>query len=113
MVEVDRDGLNNVVAACCRCVDILVNFVGVERGVVEVADSEGYGVRGRWQEVAAPTHKVLSESHLCVEAEVEARGPASTPGGPAAASASGAWGVGVGAIVVARHCLWVCVGRLM
>jgi len=112
MLDVYRVGLKNSVVVCCRWVNVLVNFAGDERGVVEVADNEGYGVRGRWQVVAAPTNKVLSKSLLCVEAEVEATAPAPAPGGPAAASASGAWGVGVGAIVVARHCIWFCVGRL-
>ena len=87
MVEVDRVGLKNVVADYCRGIDILVNFAGVERGVVKVVDSEGYGVCGRWQEAAAPTHKVLSEGHLCVEAKAEATAPASATRGPTAASA--------------------------
>ena len=73
MVEVDRVGLKNVVAVCCIWVDVLVNFAGVERYVVEVADSEVYGVCGRWLEVAAPAHKVLNESHLCVEAKWKPR----------------------------------------
>ena len=88
MVEVDRVGLEHVVALCCRGIDVLINFAGVERGFVKVADSEGYGVCGRWQEAAAPAHKVLSEGHLCIEAKVEATAPAPSTGGPAAEPSS-------------------------
>jgi len=112
MVEVDRVGLEHVVALCCRGIDVLINFAGVERGFVKVADSQGYGVYGRWQEAAAPTHKVLSKSHMCIEAKVEATALAPASGGSAAAPASEAWGVGVRAIVVSRHFLWGRVGRL-
>jgi hypothetical protein len=54
---------------------------------VKVADGEGYGVCGRWQE-AAPAHKMLGEGHLCVETEAKAMAPASSAKVPAAASAS-------------------------
>ncbi len=68
MIEADRVGLENIASACCKGIYAVVNFAGVERGVVKVADDEGYGVCGRWQEVATPTHKLLSEGHVCVEA---------------------------------------------
>ncbi len=74
---------------------------------MKVADGEGYGVCGRWQKVAAPPHKVLSKDYLCVEAKVEASASAPATGGPAAAPTSEAWSVGVGAIVVGRHCFGV------
>ena len=112
MVEVHRVGLKNVVTVCCGGIDVLVNFAGVKRGVVKVANSKGYGVCGRWQETAALAHKALSESHMCVEANVEATALAPAPGGPATAPASEDWGVSVRAIVVARHCCWGRVGRL-
>ncbi len=66
-------------------------------------DGEGYGVYGWWQEAATPAHKVLGQSHLSVEAEVESSAPFSAGKAPAAASTPGAWSVGVGAVVVARH----------
>ena len=56
--------------------------------------------------------KVLSEGDLCVESEVEASAHVLATRGPAAAPASGAGGVGVGAVVVTRHCFWGSVGRL-
>ena len=52
------------------------------------ADGEGYGFRGRWQELAAPAHKMLGESHLCVETKTESMAPAPAAKDPAAASAS-------------------------
>ena len=67
MVRVDGVGLEDVVAIHSSSVNILVEYAGVERGVVKVADGERYGARGRWQEAAAPSHKVLGEGHLCVE----------------------------------------------
>ena len=70
---------------------------------MNVTDGEENGISGRWLEAAAPAHKVLSENHLSVEAKVEATAPVSATGDPAAAFASEAWGVGVGAVVVARH----------
>ena len=48
VVEVDRVSVEDVVAAGCRGVDVLVEFSGVEGGVVGVADGDGDGVRGRW-----------------------------------------------------------------
>ena len=104
--------LEDVVAIHCSGVDVIVEFAGVEWGVMKAADCEGNGICGRWQETAAPAHKVLSEGDLCIETEVEASAPVSATRGPAGAPASGAWGVGVGAVVVARHCLWGIVGRL-
>ena len=80
MVEVDGVCREDVVAIYRSGVDVLVDFAGVERGVVNVADCEGNGICGRWQEAAGPVHKVLSEGHLCVVTEVEAL-----------ASASAAW----------------------
>jgi hypothetical protein len=86
-MQVDGVSLKDVVAIHCRWVNILVESAGVERGVVSVSDGEGNGVRDRWQEAAAPAHKVLGEGHLRVEAEVEATAPASATKSPAAASA--------------------------
>jgi len=80
--------LEDVVAIHCSRVNILVESASVERGVVEIADGEGYGVRGRWQEAAAPAHQMLGEDHLCVETKTEAMALASAATGPAAASAS-------------------------
>ena len=41
IVEVDGISLEKFVAVCCRGIDVLVDFAGVERGVVEVANGEG------------------------------------------------------------------------
>ena len=104
MVQIDGVGFEDGVAIHYSRVNILVESAGIERSVVKVADGEGYGVRCRWQKDAAPAHKVLGEGYLCVETRAEAKAPASAARGPTAASASGACSVGVGAIVVARHC---------
>ena len=47
MVEVYRVGLENVVAVGCRGVDIFVDFAGVERCVMVIADGERDGVGSR------------------------------------------------------------------
>ena len=47
MVHVNGVDLEDVVANHYSGVNILVESAGVERGVVKVADGEGYGVRGR------------------------------------------------------------------
>ncbi len=47
MLEVDGVNFEGVIAVGCRGVDVLVELVGVEGGVVEIADGEGDGVRGR------------------------------------------------------------------
>ena len=47
MVEAYGVGLENVVAVGCRGVDIFVDFAGVERCVVVIADGEGDGVGSR------------------------------------------------------------------
>ena len=112
VVKIDGVCFEHVVAIHCGGVNVFVESAGVERGVVKVADGEGYGVYGRWQKVAAPAHKVLSRGRMCGEAKVEATAPAPAAGVPAAAPASEAWGVGVGSIVVARHCFWGRVSRL-
>jgi hypothetical protein len=58
-------------------------------------------------------HEVLSEGHLCVEAEVEASASASATRGPAASPAAESCGVGVvGAIVAARYSVGDRVGLL-
>ena len=88
MVNVDGVNLEVVAAVHCGRVHILVESAGVERGVVKVADGEGYGVCGRWQEVAAPALKVLGEGQLCVETEAEAMGPALSTKVSASPSAS-------------------------
>ncbi len=113
MVEVDKVCLEDVVAIHCNGVDVLVDSAGVERGVVRVADSKGNGICDRWQEAAVHAHKVLSEGHLCVEIKVEATSASvSAARGPAATPAPRAWGVGIGAVVVARHYFWGIVGHL-
>jgi hypothetical protein len=101
MVQADRICFEDVVAIHGGGINVLDKYAGVERGVVKVADGEGYGIFGRWQETEALAQKMLSEGHLCGEAKVEATVPASAAGGLAAAPASEAWGVGAGAIVVA------------
>jgi len=88
VAHVDGVSLEAVVAIHCNRVTILVEYAGVKRGVVKVADGEGYGVRGRWQEDAFPAHKELGEGHLCVETKAEAMAPALAAKGPAAASDS-------------------------
>ncbi len=103
MVQVDGVSLRDVVASHCRGVNILVESAGVEWGVMKVSDGEENGVRDRWQEAAAPAHKVLGEGHLRVEAKVEAMAPASSAKGPAAASASEPGGAGVDVVVVTRY----------
>jgi hypothetical protein len=47
MVEVDGVGLEDVAAVGCRGVDVFVDFAGVERCVVVIADGEGDGVGSR------------------------------------------------------------------
>ena len=47
MVAVDGVGLQNVVTVRCRGSDIFVDFPGVKRSVMEVADGEGDNVRSR------------------------------------------------------------------
>ena len=47
VIEVDGVSVKNVVAVGCRGVDVLVDFVGVEGGVMVVADGEGDEVRDR------------------------------------------------------------------
>ena len=102
-MQVDGVSLKDVFAIHCSRVNILVESAGVERGVVKVPDGEGNGVRDQWQEAAAPTHKVLGEGHLYVEAKVEAMAPASAAKGPVAVSASEPGGAGVSIVVVIRH----------
>ena len=88
VVQVDGVSLEEVVAIHCGMVHILVESAGVERGVVKVANDEGCGVCGRWQEAAAPAHNVMGEGHLSVETKAEATALASATKSPAAASAS-------------------------
>ena len=80
MVHVDGVSLEDVVVIHCGRINALVEFAGVEWGVVKVADGEGYGICGRGQEAAAPAHKVLSQGDLCVETEVEASAPVPAAG---------------------------------
>ncbi len=110
-VQVDEVCLEDVVAIYCGRVYVLDESAGVERVVVKVADGEGYGVCCRWQEAAVPAHKMLGEGNLCVETEEEASAPVPAARGHAAASAPGAWSVGVGVIVVARHRSCGSIGR--
>jgi hypothetical protein len=103
VVQVDGVSLKDIFAIQCSRVHILVESAGVERGVVKVHDGKGNGVRDRWQEVAAPAHKVLGEGNLFVEAKAETMAPASAAKGSAAASASEPGGAGAGVVVIARH----------
>ena len=48
VVEVDRVDVEVVVAVGCSRVDVLVDFVGIEWGVVVIAGGEGDDVIGRW-----------------------------------------------------------------
>ena len=56
---------------------------------------------------------MLGEGHLCVETEVEASAPVPVSRDPVAGLDPGARGVGEGAVVVARHCIWGSVCRWM
>jgi hypothetical protein len=47
VVEVDGVKVKNVVAIGCRGVEVFVDFAGVERGAMVVADGEGDDVSGR------------------------------------------------------------------
>ena len=47
LVEVDRVGVDDVVAVGCHGVDVIVDFAGVDGGVMVVAGGEGDDVRGR------------------------------------------------------------------
>ena len=47
VVEVDGVSVKDVVAVGCCGVDVLVDFAGVEGGVMVVADGEGDNLRGR------------------------------------------------------------------
>ena len=47
MIEVDRVGLEIVVAIGCRGVDVFVDLAGVKRCVVVIADGEGNYVGSR------------------------------------------------------------------
>ncbi len=111
-MQVNGVFVEDVVAVHCGRVNVLVESVSIDRGVVKVADGEGYGVFGRWHEAAAPAQKVLSECHFCSDTEVEASAPILDAKIPAAALAPGAWSVSVGAVDVARHCSWGRVGWL-
>ncbi len=55
VVEVDGVDIENVIAVCCQGVDVLVEFAGVEGGVVVTADGEGDGVGSGRMEFASPT----------------------------------------------------------
>ena len=55
MVEVDGVDIENVIAICCQGVDVLVEFAGIEGGVVVTADGEGDGVGSGRLESASPT----------------------------------------------------------
>ena len=68
-------------------VDVFAESASVERGVVEVANGEGYGVCDQWQEAAAPAHEELGDGHLCIEAIAKATAIASVARVPAASSA--------------------------
>ena len=104
-VKVDGDGLKNVVAVDNRWVDVFVEFSGVERGVVKLADGEGDDVSSCRSEVVSSPHDVLGEGHMGVEVKTGASAPASTARGPPIApSASVQCGVVIGgAVIVVRH----------
>ena len=55
VVEVDGVSIKDVVAVGCHGVDVLVEFAGVEGGVVVSADGEGDGVGSGRLESASPT----------------------------------------------------------
>ena len=71
MVEVNRVGLEDVVAVGRSGVNIFVYFTGVEWRSVVVADGEGDRVGGWWLESHSPAHQVLGEGVLGVGAEVK------------------------------------------
>ena len=106
MVEVNGVGFEDVGAAGCRRVDVLVEFPGVEWGVVIVADDERDCIGGRRLEADSPAHQVLRDGCLCVLIEMESSSSGAASVGPAAAaSAAGCSDVGViVAIVAGRHC---------
>ena len=58
VVEVDGVGIEYVIAICCRGVDVLVEFAGVEGGVVVTADGEGEGVESGRLKSASPAHQL-------------------------------------------------------
>ena len=106
VVYVDGVGVEDVSAAGCSRVDVLVDFPGVEWGVVIVADGERDCV-GSWRLKAdSPAHKVLREGLLCVRAEVEASTTVATSKGPVASAPPSRRNgiVVVSAIVGRRHC---------
>ena len=105
MVYVDGVGVEDVSAAGCSRVDVLVDFPGVEWGVVVVADGEGDCV-GCWRlEAHSPAHEMLRESLLSVSVEMEASATVATSKGHAAASpaASRSGDDVVGTVVAGRH----------
>ncbi len=106
MVDVDGVGVEDVSAAGCSRVDVLVDFPGVEWSVVVVADGEGDCVNCWRLEADSPAHKVMRESLLSVCAEVEASTTVATSKGPVAAAPSARRNgiVVVGTIVGRRHC---------
>ncbi len=84
MVEVDGVNLENVAAVGCHGVDFFVNFAGVERCVVVVADGEGDGVGSRRLKAASSAHQMLCEGHFGVKVEVKSTSSAAPTEGSAA-----------------------------
>jgi len=104
MVKFKGVDLENIVSVDCRMVDVLIEFSGVERSFVKVADGERDGVGSIRSKVVSSPHKVSGEGHLGGEIEMEASAPASAARGPATPSVGVRISVGVGvAIVVVRH----------
>ena len=67
---------------------------------MNIADSEGDGVGSCWPETSSSSHEVLGESHLGVEAEMEAPALGSAAVDMASLSASVSSGVAIGGAVV-------------
>jgi hypothetical protein len=113
LVEVDGVSVEDVVAVGYCGVDVLVEFAGVERGVVIVAHGEGDGVRGSRLESASSAHKVLCECLLSVLVEVEAA-PAGARAVGTATATSHARRVSIGVVVavVGRRYFVVVVGMI-
>jgi hypothetical protein len=123
MVAIDGFDLQDIVAVECCWVDVFVEFLGVGRGVVKVADGEGDGVGSCWPEAVSSFHEVLGENHLGAYVEVEAYALGSAARGMVSPFASLPNSVVIGgAVIVVSHffvslvvifrrfdwvCLWV------
>ena len=103
MVEVDAIGVKDVGAGGSCRIHVLVEFAGIEGGVMVVADSEGDRVGGRRLQSASSTHKMLGECRLRALAEMEASpAGARAVGSSAAASPTRRIGIGIVVAIVGR-----------